>query len=227
MKYPPKIPASVGISLLVWVDGTDDLTKKELNDIEKFYASLKIKHNNTWYFRGLRISRDGAYDLFSTGKLDLRKRDSESWSCKYNIAKTFLPEDRSLKLRGSLGILMAKKIPANKVLFNLLEIEKMYYNVLEEDSIGIYFDEDGYAALESIERLNECELITKTVCTTCSIDDMRHIEFVYQNEYDDVIDGFLDMFDLDRKSKQKQNKMEFGDIVTITMYSDSWGLKLN
>ena len=227
MRAPPKMPMDIGRTIYDWIYDPDSLPQRYLDDLVEFYDELNIKHDNVEYYRGIKVSQDGTYDFLLGGVLKLKNRGIESWSCKYETAESFMPRTQRILNNYESGILLSRKIPAKSVLFNINQIGAAYSYVFDEENIGVYFDEDGYNALLSIYDHNECELVTETVCTKCSIEDMVQIKFMYHNGYDDIIDDFFRLFKLDSKSKQNANTIKFGNVITMSRYGNSWKLELN
>ena len=206
MKELPTISHSVAAALSRWLAGVN-IGTQELSSIVEFYQSLDIKHNSSeTFYRGLVITKKGFDELIATEKLQLKKRVAESWTCDLRISKTFMPRDSNIKKSKECGIVLKRKIPNNKVKFNLQKIWEVYADVWKQVSIkkglatDLPFDLRGYILLEGIGNLKECELVTDTICTSCSVGEMSHLRFKYDES---MLEFLLSNFDLDMQSVLK------------------------
>ena len=188
MKTPPTPERHVIQSILHWVvDGSyaDEVVRKNMKE---FYRSLKsygIKHNSKEiFFRGLRITEKGLMEFFKKGSLKLKNRNAESWTCDEYIAENFA---KGRDYDDFSGIILAKQIPENKVVINFQQIREAYgkFKVIED----AYWEE----ALFAIDEYDECELVTDTICTKCSVKEVAVVEFVYNNYMGDEFVGFLEL----------------------------------
>ena len=218
MKNLPKIPESVGRIISHWIQNPRGVSWKEVQEISKFYHSLNIKHSKSdMYYRGLSISPIGIDDVLRTYKLELHYRGVESWSCKLSTASKFTPRLKDIIRKESGGIVLAKSIPENKILFDLNKLYDTYSKVIGKTGLGVYFDSKGLIALEDIDIMDECELVTNTICTKCDYSDMVKIEFKYVESHKDIILGFLGKFKWDLKTSMRVDISYLTPGVTIHM----------
>ena len=218
MKTPPKIPENVAQQIINWIEygGSPMASTVKIHEIKEFYDSLGIKHDNKPYYRGLKISPKGFDKFMETGKLHLFKDDSESWTCDLDTAEAFLPErDHMLTDRLRMaGFILKINIPKNRVLFNLDEIFKLYQPKFGGKSIfnithrtHSFFGEKAIRALREISRYGECELVTKTVCTKCNLDNVITMTFSYRRpkshreKSEQLLQAFLSTLNLAGNSK--------------------------
>ena len=244
MKIPPKIPENVAKHIVDWVDNPKKISTNDIRDISEFYSSLNLKHSqSTVYYRGLQISDPGVVYFLNNGNLKLVNKIAESWACKFSVARKFLPMGIGLSKFDEGGIILAKKIPANKVLFDMKAMLELYTPFVKRGTGNVYdiAGSTGAKALRSMNKFGECELVTRTVCTKCDIGDMIHIEFQYYNfdrrSYAGLLDTFLDRFKWDSKSQKlvkyiydiisnrsivRINRSDIGSTWNLTIKSPWW-----
>ena len=221
MKKLPKMPEDLAYFIYRWVMG-HKLRQNELDDIGSFYNNLGLGHSkNVLSYRGLSIGTQGFIKLMQSGKIKLKTRDSESWSCKINVARTFAK-------MGYTGIIMAKKIPENKVIIDLQKLLWIYQNsYMERDNhiLGDY----GRKMFRAIATSNECEMLTETICTKCDIKDVQEISLGFpQDAMIPYVTKFLSNFKLDRTAKNflEENPpfdyFSFNNRVTLTRSGNKW-----
>ena len=198
MKNLPDIPEHIHRSMLDWIRN-EKTTKEDIENISEFYHYLDFKHNTkTKYYRGLKISPKGIDKFIESGTLKLEDRGIESWSCSENIAMRFRVSGINDMIKDkTASITLHKSIPKNRVLFNLQTIRDEY----EGTPFGKYA-----RVIHDIKRYGECELVTKTVCTKCDINEMSDIHFIYQDNrqksYRKHIESFLYRFDWKSNSEE-------------------------
>ena len=181
MTYSPEIPShKISAALYYWVlRGIDKVDDNELKLLADWYRSLGIKHDySKLYYRGLSISNVGFSEFAKSGQLKLKPRLAESWSCHKSVAHEF-SEVNVLDHVTNHSIMLGMKIKEKDVLFDLDGIAKLYEKV-DVDKLPINFN----SALQKIKKYEECELVTKTLCTRCSVDtSIVAIAFRYDGIY--------------------------------------------
>ena len=195
MKQIQKIPPYIAISIDRWIAGKK-LNFDDLANMAGFYRSLGLKHDaSKLYHRGLSISKVGFNKFLDTGKLKLKTQDSESWSCSKPIAYLFANKYASVS-----GLVLSKKIPKNKMIINLVDLYEYYkdtYLVIRKGTKKVvssagggkrdygYLGKEGFRAIQHIHQfIRECEILSETVCTSCSVNDMSGIVFVPDSRSD-------------------------------------------
>ena len=233
MKNLPKIPDNVGANISHWVSGSGISKIREdksaIQEIQKFYQSLNIDHkSNAAHYRGLKVSTKGFIEFLKTNKLKLKEFNVESWTCDKNMAYKFAA-------KGGSGIVLAKKIPSNSVIINFKRLYDHYedeYNLARKtrnyDDLGSY----GFHALNSINHyLAECEILTKTLCTNCKLDEIIGIMFVVSYRSIEFVLSFMETLKLGRDASEflEQYKSGYLDTeipyyVVLYRHKSGWGL---
>ena len=179
MKKLPKIPVDVAESIYNWVDG-NKLKSSKINKINEFYKHLGLKwDSNTPLYRGLSLSPVGFEELMITGKIKLKKRPVESWSCDFVIAKRFSNGQ-------NYGAVLRKQLSTSDIILDLQELYNTYENVyaMQEYSDGTALDKGTVKMFDKIRYYGECEILTKTICTNCDISDLNRIRFLHFSRED-------------------------------------------
>ena len=222
--------------MLGYMSGRHIESSVDLDIIAKFYKSLKIKHDSSkLYYRGIGVSKKGFLELMKTGKLLLKKRMSESWSCDRLVAKRFLPYYSKVhKKNGSAGIILKRTIPKSAIIFNLHEISRKYKKIQNRVSYmdivrghhqDLPFGASGYDMLDEIENMGECELVTNTVCAACNLGEMSYMTFQYDQSDIIMRDFLLSEIALNEKSRKKleNHKIEDSSVVVLQLQnSGTW-----
>ena len=208
MNKLPKISNKIASLFNGWVLGDGVESSRDLKIMVEFYQSLYERHDSSKiYYRGITVTQNGFNVLIRTGKLKLKKRNTESWACRMDIAEGFMPMDIYLSQKNQAGIILQRKIPPAKVKFNLEKIWEAYKYVFDQMDFndlvdGFYtnppFGVEGYEMLERINDMEECELVTDTVCTSCMLEEVGHMRFTYE-EF--MLEFLLSDMKLDKKSK--------------------------
>ena len=191
MNSLPKITDTIAEALNDWLTGST-INSKSVKHISKFYKSLNIKHDNSiYYYRGMSISVDGFKKLLKSGKLNLKKRLAESWSCKDQIAYEFMIST-SFKKSDDLkcGIRLKRRISDRDVLADvggILDAYMQHYLNSNKDVLGGF----GYDLMGYMYTLDECELMTRTICDSCDVDELDMITFIYSSWMDEILLDFL------------------------------------
>ena len=208
-----------------WITGNTLLPKASHDNIKNFYQSLEkygVKHDSKQlFYRGLKISEKGLVEFFKTDVVKLKGMGSESWTCEMEIAERFVNYPG--------GMVLAKKIPHLNVIINLgqvIEVYSKYY--CDVDMNDDYFSTcNGWLdTLDNIKVLDECELITKTICTKCSIDDVVSIMVSsYKPNMTEVFSGFLDSLNIKRGMSRFDSLVSSGKIgfdIELVRDSERW-----
>ena len=193
MKKLPPLPDWVLIqSIDYWLEGNAFSAKGLHENMRDFYLSLKdysVKHDpKKLFYRGLSLSDKGLMEFFRNGEVKLKNRGAESWTCDINVAQRFV------EFQGSSGIVLAKKIPSMDVIINLEQVQEAYNtydwenNTTDDEDI----QDEWYDTLAQLENLDECELVTETICTKCSVDEIVQIDFLYESDMMEIFMEFLD-----------------------------------
>ena len=168
MKTPPIVLSPIVTLINNWIRG-EKLNKGSINAIQKFYQLLDIKHRaNRKVYRGLQLSPKGFEKFMTTGKLNLKKRLSESWSCQYSTASKFANHD--------YGVIIFNTIPKNKI---IIDIEEFYKKYVGNPNNSMALD----TLLGRIKYYSECEIITNSICTKCDVKNALIINF--------TLDGYM------------------------------------
>ena len=223
MNSAPHIPDEIAKNITKWLRKRDKLKTSDLKQISNFYHSLDIYHNDHMkYYRGLNITKDGFDDFLKSGKLKLKKRSAESWTCNSDIAFKFTPDVYMINQMGIAGIILRKQIPENKMWFNLEKLANRYAYHRE-------LDHPAYIMMEQIKSMKECELVSKSICTSCTIDDFDLVEFKHHVSNKNSI-AFLESLNLDSRSwntisSRMGRKGQNYSVIRVTrINSKSWDL---
>ena len=208
--YAVSMPYDVSAAIYDWVGGSK-LGSSSLKLLKEFYYAIGPQHSDrVEYYRGLQISLLGFINLLEDRKLKLKSRPSESWSCNrdvaYNIVRDFGRQ------KDNAGIVLYRTIPHNKLVADLQEIYNYYQPWMDEENDEI-LDSAGREAVQRIAEYNECELLTETVCTSCSIDEIDGIMFIYQSDIQEELEHFLSGFKNVDSSIKKFIKLSQFDIT--------------
>ena len=161
------MPTEFSWYLTTWLQGKkhmkDSMSKIEL--VRDFYQSLGLKHDsNKTYYRGLAITDKGFDEFLINKSIKLKKLNAESWSCREKIATNFAESS-------STGIVLRRKVPANKVIVNFSILQNAFHKVDWKDS------PDYIQRLRDhmLEYSDECELVAESICTKCKLDEVQSI----------------------------------------------------
>ena len=190
MKYLPKITTNIEQTIKRWVIDSKDVKPNDIELFIELYDLLEmsghVKHNpKAKFYRGLNVSYDGMEKFINTGTVDLKRRKLESWSCDIHMAGEFVPEE---------GVILERSIPRNKVLMNLEHVLQAYSNKKNwpiENSTGQ--NQPIKRLIKVLEMFDECELITSTICTKCTIKDMVEITVFKLNMMGDNRQPLIDL----------------------------------
>ena len=216
----PVMPEFIGELIFDWLHAIES-NKSDLLAIENWYDTLDVKHDNKkTYYRGINVSKKGFDTLINTGKLQLQKKLSESWTCRKSVAKRFA-SGKTIKVsasaakiytilgRGGASVILQKTVPKDKIWFNLDAIKSLY-DQFSDRVIGRYNVSYVLHLIKDIKKFDECKLITKTVCTKCNIQDISEIRFIWDGSENQM--GFLEMLGW---SKENMKKVHIGYTLRI------------
>ena len=181
------IPENIAKYLRAWVNPqvVYKFGGNILKETTDWYRSMKPKHDSSKiYYRGLGISPDGFISFLENSKIKLKKIDMESWTCDEDMGRIFA-EDRIETGTHVGAIILRKRIPKNKVIFDFSVIYEMYADKHKEWNKFRDYDsmsQDEYYTdrlLDTIKIFSECELVSSSICTSCSIDEVQQISFRY------------------------------------------------
>ena len=227
MRKLPQIPNNViSDALYYWVsygmEGFDVIGVDGVKLLSNWYKSLNTKKLNSsvLYYRGLMISDSGFSKFSASGKLKLKKKPAESWTCRRDVAYRF-SEESVFHNTSNSSIMLGMKMQEKNVLFNLSNLPEIYKNVDLSDASKNFLD-----ALKMIESYDECELVTNTTCTSCSIGtDIISISFKYNKikSYDNLEILFNDHLDLKKWFWDNENDMqEYNKLISINFDGRKW-----
>ena len=214
MKNTIPFPEHIGDLIVRWLAADYELASSSrlISEVKEFYHSLKLPHDSKRpFYRGLTISPEGFVKFMWKQKLELRHKKIESWSCDKFISYGFALRDR-------FGIVLERSIPQKKLIMNFIELFRYYEDAYDKRDFDI-LGYDSKSALDSISRLSyECELLTDSVCTSCTIDEVSAIAFPWWHDRsrDEVTINFL------KSLKNRDNYVDnFIDYIE-TYDNDSW-----
>ena len=192
MSSLPKIDDSVGDAISDWTIKANP-TSRIVNTLEKFYDSIfdfvEPHKKNKLYYRGLSISDDGFRKFTVRGQLDLKSKLAESWSCHLHIARRF----------GDFT--MEREISNRDVIIDFYKVMRLYEKPYKKKDME-YFSKSGFEAMRKLNVFKECELLTNTICTSCSIHDMVEIGVEYNES---ISDSLLDLYYLLKKGDNRDD----------------------
>ena len=200
MKNLPQITEPIASVILQWVRASDKVSASDVEIMAEFYQSLEhfgIKHDISMdYYRGLNLSENGILKLLETDHVKLKDNKYESWSCMFETAINFV--------EGS-GVILKKNIPARKVIINLQQI-------LEEYNSSKNLSDMETKVLRAIRVYDECELVTDTICTSCSVKEITDIKIYYGSGGPlrgmDAMDIFVDFWSRRKISRSLELLLE-------------------
>ena len=212
MKNLPHIPRPITATISGWITGETLMlqrkTAKSMEDLKLFYRKLKLSHDvGQLFYRGITTSPNGFVEMMVTGKINLKKKELESWSCDMDIARDF-------STNRDFGIIFGKTIPKRKIIADFIKLYDMYEPVKKDYYDGKLYNNnarfDVVSMLDTIERMKECEILTNSICTKCEVEDcveisfnMRHNIQISNTGYTivDALETFSKIQDVDKSIK--------------------------
>ena len=219
-----KLDDHIGKLIFDWVMGDRTMKPAEIKDLAEFYNSLKLRRDYSGeYFRGLKIRESGFESLAKFGTLKLIKRKTESWSCDLDVARRF---SLATIFNGqtTYGLILKRDIPDNKVLFSMSDIYDYYEDAKYEDNI---VSDRGIDAIDALEYHMECEVVTKTICTSCSLlSDVREISLLYNDRISNI-DALIRILGLEYDFEEIEDDLEDGNtVLNIRKVRNKWKLDI-